>query len=83
MNVRTELLTLLDNSLGLGGRGLAFDDATPLLGAVPELDSMGVLAVLTGLEDRLGLAVEDDEIDGSIFETFGSLRAFVEHKLAS
>lgn len=83
LNVRAELLKLLDSSLGLGGRGLSFDDATPLLGAVPELDSMGVIAVLTALEDRLSLTVEDDEIDGSIFETFGSLRTFVEKKLGN
>ena len=83
MNVRTELLALLDSSLGLGGRGLSFEDNSPLMGAVPELDSMGVIAVLTAFEDRLGLTVEDDEIDGSIFQTFGTLRSFVEDKLAA
>ena len=83
MNTRTELLQLLDNVLNLGGRGLAFDDATPLMGAVPELDSMGVVSLLTAFEDRLGFTVEDDEIDGTVFETFGTLLAFVEGKLAS
>ena len=82
MNVRTELLALIDSTLNLGGRGLAFTDSTPLMGAVPELDSMGVVSMLTAFEDRLGFAVEDDEIDGSIFQTFGSLLKFVEEKLA-
>ena len=81
MDVRTELLSLIDSSLNLGGRGMSFTDSTPLMGAVPELDSMGVVALLTAFEDRLGFAVEDDEIDGSIFQTFGTLLAFVEGKV--
>lgn len=83
MNVRSELLALLDGVLNLGGRGLAFTDSTPLMGAVPELDSMGVVSLLTAFEDRLGLMVDDDEIDGSIFQTFGTLLKFVEDKLAA
>lgn len=81
MDVRTELLSLIDTTLNLGGRALAFQDSTPLMGAVPELDSMGVVSLLTAFEDRLGFAVEDDEIDGSIFETFGTLLAFVKGKV--
>ncbi|MDO9091405.1 MAG: acyl carrier protein [Rubrivivax sp.] len=81
MDIRNELLKLVDSTLNLGGRGLAFDDATPLIGAVPELDSMGVVSLLTAFEERLGFAVEDDEIDGSVFETFGTLLAFVTGKL--
>ena len=81
MDIRNELLKLVDTTLNLGGRGLSFDDATPLMGAVPELDSMGVVSLLTAFEERLGFAVEDDEIDGSIFETFGTLLAFVSSKL--
>ena len=81
MDVRTELLKLLDATLNLGGRGLAFADSTPLMGAVPELDSMGVVSLLTAFEERLGFAVEDDEIDGSIFETFGTLLTFVTSKV--
>lgn len=83
MDTRNELLKLIDSTLNLGGRGLAFTDDTPLMGAVPELDSMGVVSLLTAFEDRLGLSVDDDEIDGSLFATFGSLLAFVEGKQAA
>lgn len=83
LNVRTELLSLLDNALNLGGRGLDFVDATPLMGAVPELDSMGVVSLLTAMEERLGFSVDDDEIDGAIFQTFGSLLDFVTRKLVA
>ncbi|MCZ4313811.1 acyl carrier protein [Comamonadaceae bacterium G21597-S1] len=81
MDTRSELLLLLDNTLNLGNRVASFDDDTPLLGALPEMDSMGVVSVLTAFEDRLGFTVDDDEIDGSIFETFGTLLAFVRGKL--
>lgn len=81
MNARKELLSLLDESLHLEGRTAAFDENTPLLGALPEMDSMGVVVLLTAFEDRLGFTVDDDEIDGSVFQTFGTLLAFVEKKL--
>ena len=82
MDIRKELLSLLDDTLNLGGRASSFQDETPLLGALPEMDSMGVVAVITAFEDRLGFSVDDDEIDGSVFQTFGTLLEFVTNKLA-
>ena len=55
-------------------------DDTPLFGALPELDSMAVAGVLTELEDRIGILIEDDEVDGDMLETFGSLADFVRRK---
>ncbi len=55
---------------------------TGLLGAIPEFDSMAVVSIITALEDSFGFAVDDDEIDASVFETVGTLVAFVEGKLA-
>ena len=83
MDIRTELLSLMDGALNLGGRGLRFDEATSLIGALPELDSMGVVSLLTALEERLGIVIEDDEIDGSIFQTFGTLLEFVQRKASA
>ena len=57
-------------------RAAAFRDETPLFGALPELDSMAVAGVLTELEDRLGILIEDDEVDGAMLETFGALVRF-------
>jgi len=54
---------------------------TPLLGAIPEFDSMAVVSIITALEDRYGFVVDDDEIDASVFETVGTLVEFVERKL--
>jgi acyl carrier protein len=82
MDTQKEVLRLLDEVLSLNGRSASFDRATPLLGAIPELDSMAVMSIITGLEDQLGVVVPDDEFDGSIFATVGSLTDFVAAKLA-
>ncbi len=82
MNTQQEVLALLDEILSLKGRTIGFSTDTPLLGAIPELDSMAVVALITGMEERFGFMTDDDEIDGSVFATVGSLVGFVEAKLA-
>jgi acyl carrier protein len=83
LNTKNEVLSLLDEILSLNGRSAEFTKGTPLLGAIPELDSMAVVALITALEERFGFVVDDDEIEGSTFATVGSLVEFVEDKLAS
>lgn len=61
-------------------RVAAFDDNTPLFGALPELDSMAVATLLTELEDRLGISIDDDDVDVEMFETFGALVRFAASK---
>lgn len=68
---------VLGQSLGLGARAAALTADTPLLGALPELDSMAVATVLTAIEDRFGFVIDDDEVSAEMFETVGSLTAFV------
>ena len=77
------LFRSLDEVLGLEGRSGAYTSATHLLGAVPELDSMAVVSILTALEERLGIVVDDQDIDGSTFETVGGLVAFVTERLSA
>lgn len=81
MTTQKEVLSILDEVLSLKGRSSGFSSSTPLLGAMPELDSMAVVALLTTLEDRFGFSVADDEIEGATFATVGSLVDFVEQKL--
>lgn len=81
LSIDLQLRSLVDETLNLGGRTAAFSASTPLLGAVPELDSMGVVSLLTAFEERLGFSIDDDEIDGSVFQTWGSLLAFVSGKM--
>lgn len=73
---------IVGNSLQIGTRVQQMDASAPLLGAVPELDSIAVVNLITALEEHFGIAVADDEIGASTFETLGSLAQFVERKLA-
>jgi acyl carrier protein len=81
VNVTQEVLRILDEVLSLNGRARAFTRDTPLLGAIPELDSMAVVSLITSMEDAFGLVVDDDDIDGSTFATVGSLVDFVSSKI--
>ena len=81
LDIKKEVLSILDEVLSLNGRASGFDLDTPLLGAVPELDSMAVVGVINLLEERFGIVAEDDEIDGATFMTVGSLVDFVAGKL--
>lgn len=76
-----ELRKLLSNVLGLKpGQSDAFTADTGLFGHLPELDSMAVAGLLTELEDRFDIVIDEDEVDGDLFESYGSLLAFVEAK---
>ncbi len=55
---------------------------SPLFGALPEIDSMAVAGLLTEIEDRFGILIDDDEVDAELFATFGNLVSFVERKAA-
>ena len=83
MDVCREVLRVLDDVLSLGGRSASFNRDTPLLGAIPELDSMAVVTLITKLEEQFGICVDDDDIDGDTFSTVGALADFVSSKLAS
>ena len=61
-------------------RVIGFTEATPLFGALPEFDSMAVAGLLTELEERLGILIEDHEVDADMLETYGSLLTFARAK---
>lgn len=76
-----EVRELLGVTLKLGNRTASLIATTPLLGNLPELDSMAVVSVITALEEHYGFTVSDDEIAAETFETLGSLADFVKGKL--
>jgi acyl carrier protein len=82
-DVQHEVLVVLAATLNVPGAAERLHADSPLLGAIPELDSMAVATVITSLEDRFGFVVADDEIDGSTFATVGSLTDFVKSKLST
>ena len=77
----TALRSLLSDVLGLSAdRAAALNADSGLFGALPELDSMAVAGLLTELEDRFDLMIDDDEVDGDMLGTYGNLLAFVRGK---
>lgn len=76
-----DLREIVGEVLQLGDRTSRLTRDSALLGSLPEFDSMAVVSVLTALEERLGIVVEDDEITAETFETLGSLHDFISSKL--
>ncbi|WP_394731259.1 acyl carrier protein [Altererythrobacter sp. GH1-8] len=82
MAIDETLRSILVDILGLDPDDVeSFDRDTGLFGELPELDSMAVAGLLTEIEDRLAIVIEDDDVDGEMLETFGGLLDFVETKL--
>ncbi len=72
---------IVTDTLGLGERGAGLTAESPMLGAIPELDSMAVINLITALEEHYGFSIADDEISADVFQTLGSLAALVGRKL--
>lgn len=79
----TELKSIIADVLGIDAEQAdELGDDSGLFGHLPELDSMAVAGLLTEMEDRLDIVIEDDDVDGEMLETYGGLLAFAEAKLA-
>jgi len=77
-----EVKTILIDVLSLGETGRSLDAESPLLGSLPELDSMAVVSLIGALEQHFDIEIGDDDISATTFETLGSLAAFVAEKRA-
>jgi acyl carrier protein len=81
--IDAKLRQILCDVLGLQAENVAaYGAETGLFGYLPELDSMAVAGLLTEMEDRLNIVIEDDDVDGEMLETYGGLLAFAEAKAA-
>ncbi|AKU15921.1 acyl carrier protein [Luteipulveratus mongoliensis] len=67
---------LLVETLGIQGDSITA--STELFGSMPELDSLAIVQVATEIENQFGFEVDDEDITGDVFETVGSLTAYVD-----
>lgn len=81
--ITSSVRDVLREVLQIGDRADALSSDSPLLGHMPELDSMAIATLLAALEDRFDVTVYDDEVEAATFETFGDLCSFVETKVAA
>ncbi len=80
VELETVLDVLAESLEGVAQIDLMTDDA-PLLGAIPELDSMAIVGIITSIEERFGVVFDDDELDAEVFETVGTLRNQISAKM--
>ena len=77
--IEATVRSLLVDVLGLAPSRVAkFGDETELFGALPELDSMAVATLLTEMEERLGILIEDDDVEAEDLMSFGRLVSLAE-----
>lgn len=75
--ITIETKKILAEVLGLNERVNSIEQDTILLGNIPELDSVAVVAILLEIEKRFSMTIKDDEISARTFETFGNLVDFI------
>jgi acyl carrier protein len=77
-----EVRSVVVSILGIEDRAAGLGASTPLLGSVPELDSMAVLELVAAIEERFAIPIDDEDVTEELFETLGSLAAFVDARRA-
>jgi acyl carrier protein len=83
MGTLNSVRAILRDTLQLGDRAEKLTATSPLLGGIPEFDSMAVVSVITMIEDEFGIMIADDELSAELFATVGSLAEFVAQKLSA
>jgi acyl carrier protein len=78
-----DVKSVVVTTLGIEDRADTIDASTPLLGSMPELDSMAVVELVAALEQRFDISIDDDDVTAEVFETLASLTALVESKLGA
>lgn len=82
MKTLNQVRAILRDTLHLGDRAEKLSADSPLLGGIPEFDSMAVITVVTMIEEEFGITIDDDELSADLFATLGSLSTFVAEKVA-
>ncbi len=72
---------ILRINLQLGEQADSLVRDSPLMGSIPEFNSLTVVGIVTGIEEQTGCAISDKEITAKIFETVGTLADFIESKI--
>lgn len=74
------VIDVLVTTLGIEDQAATFTASTPLFGELAELDSLGVVELAAALETRFDIEIADEDFTGELFETVGTLAAFVAEK---
>ena len=80
-SIADSLEQVLRKALGQKALPASIDDDTPLLGGVPDFDSLAVLAILVGINETFDCSIAEHEISAEAFESVGTLKRFVEARI--
>lgn len=83
MDLTQTISRILSAQLGPAYPSESFQPSSPLLGQIPELDSMAVVGILAAIEDETGISIPDDEVSADAFATFAALESFVRNQIDS
>lgn len=72
------LVEVLTEVLGTDHSAGEFTAATPLFGSLPELDSLALVELICAMEERFVFEMDEDDITAEVFESVGSLSAYVD-----
>ncbi|MET1134258.1 MAG: phosphopantetheine-binding protein [Aeromicrobium sp.] len=77
---RTPTQTVLAEVLAdlLGGAPERYAPETELFGSLPELDSLALVELITVVEERFDLELDEDDITAEVFGTVGSLAGHID-----
>ena len=78
-----QVLEVLAKSLPLPETTYEMGEQAPLLGAIPELDSMTITGIIAGLEESFGIVFDDEDLDAGAFQTVGTLRDLIASKMGN
>lgn len=78
-----QVLEVLAESLPLPETTYEMGEQAPLLGTIPDLDSMAITGIIAGLEKSFDIVFEEDELDAGAFQTVGTLRDLVAAKMGN
>ncbi len=77
------VVVVVVKTLGIQDRADTLGASTELFGAMPELDSMTVVALSVNLEREFDFEIDDEDFTGEVFDTIGSLADYVEQNKGS
>lgn len=81
MQILDNIKRILEESFNLQNDSFIFAIDTPLLGGIPEMDSMSIVNIIAAIEENFDIEIADDDISAEVFESVGTLVAFIENKI--
>ncbi len=76
-----QVLEVLAESLPLPESTYEMGEQAPLLGTIPELDSMAITGIIAALEKSFDIVFDEDDLDAKAFQTVGTLRDLIASKM--